>query len=104
MFDRPQQGERAVLVHINFTSRIEQEDLDEFRELAFSAGAEPVATVVAARKKPDPKFLIGLTKADEVKSLLPQFKADVVLVDHELTPAQERNLERHLQCRVLDRT
>ena len=102
--DRPQQGERAVLVHINFISRIESEDLEEFRELALSAGVTPVATLIAARKRPDPKFLIGSTKADEVKALILENKADVVLVDHALTPAQERNLERHFQCRVLDRT
>lgn len=104
MFDRPQNGERAVLVYVSFSNLIDNESLEEFRDLATSAGVEPVATVTVARKKPDPKFLIGESKADEIKLAIASQKADVVLVDHQLSPAQERNLERHLQCRVLDRT
>lgn len=119
MFDRPQYGERAVLVHVNFTSRLDEEELQEFRELALSAGAEPIAVVTVARKKPDPKYLIGEAKAQEVRDYIRLADADssdtdaggvdpgganIVLVDHCLTPAQERNLERFLQCRVQDRT
>jgi GTP-binding protein HflX len=103
LFDRPQNGERAVLVHISFSS-LDDEAFDEFRELVVSAGVEPVATVTGARKKPDPKFLIGETKAEEIREQIALSGADVVLVDHALSPAQERNLERFLQCRVLDRT
>ncbi|NOZ54495.1 MAG: GTPase HflX [Gammaproteobacteria bacterium] len=104
MFDRPDNGERAVLVYINFISRLDEEELHEFRELALSAGAEPIAVVTGARKKPDPKYLIGEAKAQEIREQILSVGADIVLVDHRLTPAQERNLERFLQCRVLDRT
>lgn len=93
-----------MLVHANFTSSLDEEELHEFRELASSAGAEPIAVVTVARKRPDPKYLIGESKAEEVRDHILSDCADIVLVDHRLTPAQERNLERFLQCRVLDRT
>lgn len=104
LFERPQSGERAVLVHINFASRIDQEDILEFRELAVSAGAIPVAEVTSARRHPDPKYLMGTAKAQEVLDIIAREKADLVLVNHELSPTQERNLERFLSCQVLDRT
>lgn len=104
MFERPQTGERAVLVHVNFLSRIDEDEIEEFRELASSAGAVPVASVTCSRRSPEPKYLIGEAKAAEIQSVLGQQSADLVLVNHDLTPAQERNLERFLQCRVLDRT
>ena len=112
MFDRPQNGERALLVFTSFASQSSQlkssplthEEIEEFSELAKSAGAEPVATITSARKTPDPRYLIGETKAEEIKHTLSETKADVVLVDYALSPSQERNLEKMLQCRVLDRT
>jgi len=105
--------ERAVLVHVDFShsispqatsSRIDDEALSEFRELAMSAGAEPVAMVSGTRRKPDPKYFIGTGKADEVLALIEHERAELVLVDAPLAPSQERNLERLLKCRVLDRT
>jgi len=105
--------ERAVLVHVDFShsispqatsSRIDDEALFEFRELAMSAGAEPVAMVSGTRRKPDPKYFIGTGKADEVLALIEHERAELVLVDAPLAPSQERNLERLLKCRVLDRT
>ena len=104
MFDRPRNGENALLVFTNFSSELTQEEIDEFSELARSAGATPVATVTSARKTPDPRYLIGEAKAEEVKQSIQQNKADVVLVDYALSPSQERNLEKFLECRVLDRT
>jgi len=104
LFERPQTGERAVLVHVNFLSRVDEDQIDEFRELASSAGADPVASVSCSRRSPEPKYLIGEAKAAEILAVLQQESADLVLVNHTLTPAQERNLERFLQCRVLDRT
>ncbi|MCI0504652.1 MAG: GTPase HflX [Gammaproteobacteria bacterium] len=104
MFDRPRSGEQAILVFANFSSRLNDEEIAEFRELAKSAGAEPVATVTSARKIQDPRYLIGEAKAEEVREVIAATKADVVLVDNTLTPSQERNLEKFLQCRVLDRT
>lgn len=113
MFDRPQNGERALLVFTSFSpqslsqsksSQLTHEEIEEFTELAKSAGTDPVATVTSARKTPDPRYLIGETKAEEIKHAIAETKADVVLVDYPLSPSQERNLEKYLQCRVLDRT
>ncbi|MCW8917746.1 MAG: GTPase HflX [Gammaproteobacteria bacterium] len=104
MFDRPQSGERAVLVHLDLHQESEREDLEEFRDLALSAGALPVAAVSGARRLPDAKFFVGSGKAEEIRQLVLAEEAELVLVNHGLSPAQERNLERLLQCRVLDRT
>jgi GTPase len=103
MFERPRSGERAVLVRLGLGAPIEPEDLEEFTQLAVSAGAEPVATLTGRREKPDPRFFLGSGKADELRSVAELHAADVVLVDHELSAGQERNLERHVGRRVLDR-
>ncbi len=104
MIDRPEGGERAVLVHVNFPAGGMQEDLTEFKELARSAGANPVAIVTGARPTPEPKYFVGAGKAEEIRTSVVTQHADIVLFNHTLTPAQERNLEKLLQCRVLDRT
>ena len=112
MFERPVSnaekdggGERAVLIHLNLSSGAnDSEELAEFRELALSAGATPVAEISSARRTPDAKYLIGTGKAEEVRLCVEREKADLVLVDYALAPSQERNLEKLLQCRVLDRT
>ncbi|MBX9587475.1 MAG: GTPase HflX [Gammaproteobacteria bacterium] len=103
-FDRPQGGERAVLVHLNFAKSLLREDSDEFRELAKSAGVEPVAWVTGSRHAPDIKYFIGSGKAEEIRDIVASSQAEVVLINHTLTPSQERNLEALLECRVLDRT
>lgn len=104
MFDRPRSGERAVLVHVDFAGDQEPEDLQEFSELARSAGATPAGTVTASRATPDPKYFIGSGKAEEVRARVAETDAELVLFNHTLSPSQERNLEKLLQCRVLDRT
>jgi GTP-binding protein HflX len=81
-----------------------EESLAEFRELARSSGASVVGEVAGSRRRPDPRYFIGRGKVEELRALLQAEAADLVLVDHELTPGQERNLERSLECRVLDRT
>ena len=78
--------------------------LGEFAELARSAGATVVGTVSARVDKPNPKFFIGSGKADEVRATRESLGADLILVNHALSPVQERNLERHAECRVVDRT
>lgn len=75
----------------------------EFAELARSAGAEVLASIRARVDVPNPRFYIGTGKADELQALVRESGADVVLVDHALTPVQERNLEKHLSTRVIDR-
>jgi len=81
-----------------------REDLSEFVELVSSAGAEILQTATSSRHTPDPKYFIGKGKASEIRQLVAEYKADLVLFNHSLTPSQERNLEALLQCRVLDRT
>ncbi len=105
MFDRPlQSGRRAVLVHVVVASGAEGEELEEFRELALSAKFEPVATLTASLREPNPKFLIGSGKLEEIHALVLAQQAEVVLFNHGLSPSQERNIERALHCYVLDRT
>lgn len=103
MFERPRSGERAVLVHLDLQQETDREDLEEFRILARSAGAEVVAVVTGARRQPEPKYFVGSGKAEEIQQAVVDNEAEVVLVNHSLSPAQERNLERLLKCRVLDR-
>jgi len=104
MIDRPEGGERAVLVHVNFPAGGMQEDLLEFEELARSAGATVMAIVTGTRAAPDPKYFVGTGKAEELRETVAANDAELVLINHALTPAQERNLEKILKCRVVDRT
>jgi GTP-binding protein HflX len=104
MFERADIGERAVLVHMDLRDEIHREDLDEFKELVTSAGAEIVAIATSRRNRPEAKYFIGIGKAREVAELVQQYEAEVVLFNHTLSPSQERNLEALLKCRVLDRT
>lgn len=103
-FERPEGGENAVLVHIDLDSEREQEDPVEFEELVVSSGAIPVAFVKGSRKTPDARTFVGRGKLDEIADIVQGQKADLVLFNHALSPSQERNLEKALKCRVLDRT
>lgn len=78
--------------------------LDELALLAESAGDAPVAKITAKRRAPDAAFFVGSGKADEIKELITLYQADGVIFDQTLSPAQQRNLERHLGVEVLDRT
>ena len=101
MIDRPATGERALLVHVD--DSVADCAFDEFRELATSAGARLAGAVRYPDRAPDPKFFVGAGKADEVRAAVGSSGAEIVLFDQPLSPAQERNLERHVECRVLDR-
>jgi len=104
VFDRKEKGDRAVLVLPH--SRGEGDTArraEEFAELVKSAGAEVLGVVTARVEDPNPRYYIGSGKADEVAEAARALQADVVLVDHVLTPVQERNLEKHLGIRVVDR-
>ena len=103
-FERPRGGERALLVHINFPHQPDQDDLAEFVELVRSADVEDVELVVGSRASPSAKTFIGKGKLEEIAARVKALEIDVVLFNHALSPSQERNLERALQCRVLDRT
>lgn len=104
MFDRYESGERAVLVHINFTQEGEWEDLAEFEMLVSSAGVEALQVVTGSRQSPHPKYYVGEGKAQEIATAVQSTGAEIVIFNHALSPAQERNLEALCQCRVLDRT
>jgi len=103
-FERPGGGERAILVHLDGQDPAAREDPQEFQELARSAGAEAVGFVNVARHQPSAKFLIGSGKVEELRDLVKDGEVELVIFNHTLTPSQERNLERALECRVLDRT
>lgn len=104
MFDRYQGGEQALLVHIGFSQDKQTEDLQEFISLAASAGVNVLQVITGNRKAPHAKYFVGEGKATEIAEAVKSLNASVVLFNHALTPAQERNLERLFQCRVIDRT
>jgi len=104
LFERSRKGEHALLIQPHSGGPADEGALEEFADLARSAGAT-VATIVNARiDRPNPATLIGSGKLDEVKAAAEASGADLVLVNHPLTPGQERNLEKVLQRRVVDRT
>jgi len=104
VFERPRTGERAALVRLGLGAPVDPEDLQEFRQLAIAAGALPVATLTGRRERPDPRYFMGSGKAEELRALAESSEAEVILVDHPLSPSQERNLEQLTQRRVLDRS
>ncbi len=103
-FERHGGGERAILVHLEGSNPEAAEDPQEFQDLALSAGADMVALVTVSRHMPTAKFLIGSGKVEELRDLVRESEAELVIFNHTLTPSQERNLERVFECRVLDRT
>ena len=103
VFERPESGERAILVHLDVGSPAEPDEREEFRLLAAAAGAVLVGTLGGSRATPDPRLFIGTGKAQELKDLVAATGAELAIFNHPLSPAQERNLERLLQCRVVDR-
>ncbi|MDA8781948.1 GTPase HflX [Porticoccaceae bacterium] len=103
-FERPDFGERAVLVHIKLNSESEPEDPREFEELVISAGGDPVEFITGSRQSPHAKFFVGTGKLEEISSTVRSADAELVIFNHNLSPSQERNIEAELKCRVLDRT
>ena len=91
-------------MQLRLSGRVEQEELEELRLLAQSAGAEVCGAILGSRQVPDAATFIGKGKAEEVRDAVLREHADLVLVNHNLSPAQERNLEKLISCRVLDRT
>ena len=81
-----------------------EESLAELRELTLSAGAEVAGEFLQHRDKPDPATLIGRGKLEEIAGAAASSQADLLIFDHELTPSQQRNIEREVHCRVVDRT
>jgi GTPase len=103
LLDRPRSGERALLLHVGLNRPCHDDETQEFRALAESAGAEVVAEVRARRERPDPRFFIGSGKVEEVAARAQESGAELILVNQPLRAGQERNLETTLKTRVLDR-
>jgi len=104
LFDRPDAGEKALIVHLSINESFSEDNLSEFIQLVESANVEPVITIKGSRRTPDSKYYVGKGKLEEVKHQLHETCADVVLFNHSLSPSQQRNLEEELKVRVLDRT
>jgi len=103
MLDRPGGGEYAVLVQLDFGRGDAAERLDELKLLAASAGASTVAVVQGRRERPDAALFAGKGKVAEVADIVREAGADIAIFNHELSAAQQRNLEKTLGCRVVDR-
>jgi GTP-binding protein HflX len=104
VFERPASGERAVLVQLDLGQGAIDERLSELKLLVLSAGATVEAVVQGRRAAPDPKLFAGSGKVQEIGEALRAYGADIVIFNHALSPGQQRNLERELQCMVIDRT
>jgi GTP-binding protein HflX len=103
-FERPEFGERAILVHLKLQSESEPEDPREFEELVLSAGGDPVDLITGSRSAPHAKLFAGTGKLEEIAAAVNSHDAELVIFNHNLSPSQERNIEAELKCRVLDRT
>ena len=103
MFERPQSGERTILVHASAGGVPDPNEREEFVELATSAGAIIVGEMISARRNPDPRYFIGKGKLQELKDSVATNDAELILSSAALSPSQERNLEKNLDCRVIDR-
>lgn len=104
MFERPATGENAVLVQLDLSEGDFVERLEEFRLLVTSAGARPLAVVSGRRQRPDSATFAGKGKVAEIGEVARLHEADLIIFNHELAPGQQRNLERELGRRVVDRS
>lgn len=102
--ERHRGGERAILVQMELFRQTHPCALEEFKELANSADLKTLDVITGKRSTPEPKYFVGTGKAEEIHQAVKTHQAEVVLFNHELSPAQGRNLEQLFQCRVLDRT
>ena len=103
MLERPQGGNRALLVEVDLGTRDSAERLSELSALAQSAGADVVGQVTGRRARPDPALFAGRGKVDEIAQARTAQQADLVIFDHPLSGVQQRNLEEAIGCRVVDR-
>ena len=104
LFERPSGFETAILVSVDFGESDYQESLEELRQLSLSAGLQVRGTIEGKRATPDAKLFIGSGKADELLKAMQASECNIAVFNHDLSPSQQRNLERFLQARVVDRT
>lgn len=104
MFDRPSGGERAILVQVALPDIDAESAIEEFSALASSAQAQIIKTILYKKSETKARHFIGTGKVEELRQLVELNEIDIVLVNHELSPSQERNLEQELKCRVIGRS
>lgn len=104
LFERPSGGDAAIMVSVDFGESDYDESLNELRQLSLSAGLAVRGTIEGKRSTPDAKLFIGSGKADELAQMMQASESNIAVFNHDLTPSQQRNLERLLQARVVDRT
>jgi GTP-binding protein HflX len=104
MLDRPEGSSDAILVSLDFGDAGYEESLEELKQLAISAGISIRGVVEGKRDKPDAKYFVGSGKAEELAEMVKSTESRAVVFNHDLSPSQQRNLERLLECRVADRT
>jgi GTP-binding protein HflX len=104
MFDRPSGGDAAILVSLDLGEPDYEDSLMELHQLVSSAGLQVKGIVQGRRPKPDARYFIGSGKAEELSAEMKATEARVAVFNHDLTPSQQRNLERLLEARVVDRT
>ena len=104
MPERPSERNAAVLVGLDFGVGGYADGVEELRRLAVSAGIHPRALVRGRRHRPDPAHFAGSGKVEEIKRVLQEQRASLAVFNHDLSPVQERNLEKALGCPVVDRT
>ena len=104
MLSRLSAPERAIVVFLDFSNPEYSEALDEVCSLVSSAGASVIAKVGGKRHKPDTATFAGSGKLEEIANLVQLFEADLVVFNHAISPSQQRNIERVVKCRVIDRS
>jgi len=104
MLDRPESSSDAILVSLDFGESGYEESLEELKQLSISAGINIRGVVEGKRDKPDAKLYLGSGKAEELADMVQATESRAVVFNHDLSPSQQRNLERLLECRVADRT
>lgn len=104
MFERPKSGERAALVQVDIGQATDPAVVEEFHLLAKSAGAEAIWSEAFVRGEAEPRYLIGKGQAEQVAEAVKAHDIELVIFNAQLSPSQERNLERLLEARVLDRS
>jgi GTP-binding protein HflX len=104
MLDRPESSSDAILVSLDFGDTGYEESLEELKQLAISAGISIRGVIEGKRDKPDAKYFVGSGKAEELAEMVKATESRAVVFNHDLSPSQQRNLERLLECRVADRT
>ena len=103
LFERPESGDKAVLLHVELHGK-DNPDQAEFAELARSAQIDVVHLASAKRSTPHPRWFVGSGKVDDLKAVLQLADASLILINHDLSPGQQRNLEQALNCRMITRT